>query len=82
MKRHYYVIYFDEETKEWNHDIDAESIKFDTGTIWNEESGNWESRYLKNNIQQGKANALMNDGLQFLNNISAVRHLIGGRNEN
>jgi len=78
MRQHYYVIYFDEETKEWIHDIDTESIRFDTGTIWNEENGKWENGYLKSDVQQGKVNALMNDGLQFLNNISAVRHLVGG----
>ena len=78
MRQHYYVIYFDEETKEWIHDIDTESIRFDTGTIWNEEDGKWENGYLKGDVQQGKINALMNDGLQFLNNISAVRHLVGG----
>jgi hypothetical protein len=78
MRQHYYVIYFDEETKEWIHDIDTESIRFDTGTIWNEKGGKWENGYLKGDVQQGKVNALMNDGLQFLNNISAVRHLVGG----
>lgn len=78
MRQHYYVIYFDEETKKWDHDIDTESIRFDTGTIWNEEGGKWESGYLRDDIQQGKIDALMNDGLQFLNNISAVRHLVGG----
>jgi hypothetical protein len=85
MAQHYYVIYFDEETKEWIHDIDTESIRFDTGTIWNEEDGKWESGYLGDgiwNIRQEKVDEIMNDGLQFLNRISAVWHLKEGNNGN
>ena len=74
MRQYYYVIYFDEETKEWTHDIDTESIRFDTGAIWNEEVGKWDVE----DANRWKVDALLNDGLHFLNNISAVRHLVGG----
>lgn len=74
MRQYYYVIYFDEETKEWIHDIDTESIRFDTGAIWNEEVGKWDVE----DANRWKVDALLNDGLHFLNNISAVRHLVGG----
>lgn len=77
MRQYYYVIYFDEETKKWIHVIDTESIRFDTGAIvrtnWNEEVGKWDVE----DANKWKVDALLNDGLHFLNNISAVRHLVG-----
>lgn len=78
MTQHYYVIYFDEETKEWFHDCDVESARFNTGTIWNESEDKWESGYLGDGIwnnKQEEVDLIMNDGLQFLNRISATRHL-------
>ena len=85
MAQYHYVIYFDEETKEWIHDCDIESYKFYDGTIWNTETQDWESGYLGDGIwndKQEKIDEIMNDGLQFLNRISAVWHLKKEENEN
>ena len=78
MAQYHYVMYFDEETKEWIHDVDTESVYFDNKTIWNTETEEWESGYLGDGIwndKQDKVDEIMNDGLQFLNRISAVWHL-------
>lgn len=78
MAQYHYVMYFDEETKEWIHDVDTESVYFDNKTIWNSETEEWESGYLGDGIwnnKQDKVDEIMNDGLQFLNRISAVWHL-------
>lgn len=78
MAHFYYVIYFDEETKEWVHDCDTESVRFDEGTIWSEEDQEWTSGYLGDGVwneTQEKVDEIFADGLTFLNRISAVWHL-------
>lgn len=85
MAQYHYVIYFDEETKEWVHDVDTESVNFDNKTIWNTETEEWESGYHGDGIwndKQDKVDEIMNDGLQFLNRVSAVWHLKEGNNGN
>jgi hypothetical protein len=85
MAQYHYVMYFDEETKEWIHDVDTESVYFDNKTIWNTETEEWESGYLGDGIwndKQDKVDEIMNDGLQFLNRISAVWHLKEGNDGN
>ena len=82
MAHYYYLVYFDEETKEWIHDVDSEEIRLEGKTIWNTETEEWESGYLGDGIwndKQDKVDEIMNDGLQFLNRISAVWHLTKGR---
>ena len=78
MAQYHYVIYFDEETKEWIHDCDTESIRFDGDTIWNEEEQNWENVFTHDGIwkdKQEEVDLILHDGLTFLNRISAVNHL-------
>ena len=46
MKRRYhFVIVFDEETKEWDIDIDGEEALFPNGTIFNSETMSYEYGY-------------------------------------
>lgn len=81
MAHYYYLVYFDEETKEWTHDVDSEEIRLEGRTIWNTETEEWESGYLGDGIwndKQDKADEIMNDGLLYLNRISAVWHLKKG----
>ena len=85
MAHYYYLVYFDEETKEWIHDVDSEEIRLEGKTIWNTEKEEWESGYLGDGIwndKQDKVDEIMNDGLQWLNRISAVWHLKEGNNGN
>ncbi len=75
MAQYYYVICFDDETKEWIHDADSEYIRFNHGTIWNEEIGQWERTHdQEGNLkeEQSKVDEIFGDGLTFLNRISAV----------
>jgi hypothetical protein len=85
MAHYYYLVYFDEETKEWIHDVDSEEIRLEGKTIWNTEKEEWESGYLGDGIwndKQDKVDEIMNDGLQWLNRISAVWHLKKEENGN
>jgi hypothetical protein len=85
MAHYYYLVYFDEETKEWIHDVDSEEIRLEGKTIWNTETEEWESGYLGDGIwndKQDKTDEIMNDGLQYLNRISAVWHLKKEKNGN
>jgi hypothetical protein len=85
MAQYHYVICFDEETKEWTHDVDTESVYFDNKTIWNTETEEWESGYLGDGVwndKQDDVDEIMNDGLIYLNRISAVWHLKEGNNGN
>ena len=78
MAQYHYVIYFDEETKEWCHDCDTEESKFQDGTIYDLEKDAWESGYLGDGVwndKQEEVDLLLHDGLTFLNRISAVSHL-------
>jgi hypothetical protein len=75
MAQYYYVICFDDETKEWIHDTDSEYVRFTNGTIWNEEIGQWERTHdQEGNLkeEQNKVDEIFGDGLTFLNRISAV----------
>jgi len=79
MSHYYYLVYFDEEAKEWFHDVDSEEIRLEGKTIWNTETEEWESAYLGDGIwnqKQEEVDSIMNDGIQFLNRISATKHLI------
>jgi hypothetical protein len=78
MTQYYYLICFDEDTKEWIHDCDTESIRLNDKTIWDDEKQAWISnRDSLGNLTKGqlKADELFADGITFLNRISAVRHL-------
>lgn len=83
MKQYHYVIYFDEETKEWIHDTALESNKFSNGTIFDNDLGKWESMYDSDgnlSPEQDYIDEIFADGLIFLNRISAVWHLKGKEN--
>lgn len=85
MAHYYYLIFFDEETKEWIHDVDSEENRLQGKTVWNPETEEWESGYLGDGIwndKQDKVDEIMNDGLQWLNRISAVWHLKKEENGN
>lgn len=45
MAEHHYIIKFDDKTKEWSHDPDSEEAKFLDGTIWDEDTGEWNYPY-------------------------------------
>ena len=78
MAEHYYVICFNDETKEWSHDCDTEDIRFDEGTIWDIEKEEWSKGYLGDlvwNEASIKADEIFGEGLTVLNQISAVFHL-------
>jgi hypothetical protein len=78
MKQHHYIIYYEEDTKSWVHDIDSEDVKFPEGTVFNIENQDWEYGYDKNLDPIGKhkdANEMLREGLVWLNRIAAVRHL-------
>jgi PKD repeat protein len=45
-KNHYFVVSYDTDTGEWDIDTDAETLKFDNETIYNNETGQWETAYL------------------------------------
>lgn len=82
MAQYYYVICFDEETKEWIHDYDSEYVRFNNGTIWNEDLGRWERIYDNEGTKiynSQKVDEILIDGLTFLNRISAVWHLTRGK---
>lgn len=85
MKQYHYVIYFDEETKEWIHDTGLEQVRFESGTIFNNDLGKWESIYdSEGNLsaEQKYVDEIFADGLTFLNRISAVWHLKEKDNNN
>jgi hypothetical protein len=44
-RRYHFVIMFDEETKQWDFDIDNEEVAFNSGTIYNKETKEWEFGY-------------------------------------
>ena len=44
-RQYHFVIMFDEETKQWDFDIDNEEVAFNNGTIYNIETGEWEFGY-------------------------------------
>ena len=44
-RRYHFVIVFDEETKEWDIDIDGEEILFPNGSIFNSETMSYEYGY-------------------------------------
>jgi hypothetical protein len=82
MAQYYYVIYFDDETKEWIHDADSEYVRFTNGTVWNEEIGQWQRTYDNegNRIHnRQKIDEVLIDGLTFLNRISAVWDMTRGK---
>lgn len=46
MTQHHFVIAYDTETKLWSWDTDQEELRFDDGTIYNEQTKEWSSGYL------------------------------------
>jgi len=44
-RQYHFVIMFDEETKQWDFDIDNEEVAFNNGTIYNKETQEWEFGY-------------------------------------
>ena len=44
-RQYHYIIMFDDETNEWNLDVDGEESAFPNGTIYNDEINTWEYGY-------------------------------------
>jgi len=44
-RQYHFMIMFDEETKQWDFDIDNEEVAFNNGTIYNKETEEWEFGY-------------------------------------
>jgi hypothetical protein len=34
MAQHHFILMYDDETKQWEHDVDSEEIRFSEGTIY------------------------------------------------
>lgn len=81
MTHYYYVVYFDDETKEWVHDADIEDSRLNSKIIWNENTGEWINPYKNEEYRksQEKVDEIFADGIVFLNRISAVWHLRDGK---
>lgn len=45
-KEHHFVVKFNESTGVWSWDTDEEEARFDEGTIFNHDTGEWSSGYL------------------------------------
>ena len=45
-KQHYFVVYFDNDTKQWVHDPDTEETYLDNQTVYNTKKYCWEYGYL------------------------------------
>ena len=70
MKEYHYVASYNAETKEWVHEYDVESIKFDGKTVWNHKTNEWESTYSGDGEWDesiDEIDALFYEGLKYLN---------------
>ena len=47
-RRYHFIVMFDDDTKEWDFDIDSEEIAFSSGTIYNNKTKGWEYGYAGN----------------------------------
>lgn len=47
-RQYHYIVMFDDETNEWNLDVDSEESAFPNGTIYNDEINTWEYGYAGN----------------------------------
>ena len=45
-KNHYFIVSYDTDTGEWDIDNDAETSLLDNKTIYDNETGQWETAYL------------------------------------
>lgn len=45
-KNHYFIVSYDTDTGEWDIDIDAETSRLNNETIYDNETGQWETAYL------------------------------------
>ena len=41
-RRYHFIVVFDDDTKQWDFDIDGEEIAFSNGTIYNDKTNGWE----------------------------------------
>ncbi len=45
-KNHYFIVSYDTDTGEWDIDIDAQTSRLNNETIYDNETGQWETAYL------------------------------------
>ena len=45
-KNHYFIVSYDTDTGEWDIDTDAETSLLDNKTVYDNETGQWETAYL------------------------------------
>lgn len=51
MTQHHFVVMYDTNTKEWNHEAEVESANFPDGTIYNDEVQEW-IHYNKSSLEE------------------------------
>lgn len=59
MTQHHFVVMYDTDTKEWNHEAEVESANFPDGTIYNDEVQEW-IHYNKSSLKDFDEDLLAN----------------------
>jgi len=57
-RRYHFIVVFDDDTKQWDFDIDGEEIAFSNGTIYNDKTNGWEYGYAGNGKYVGMEDKL------------------------
>lgn len=76
MKQHHYILCYETDTQSWILDSDCEEAHFPDGTIWNNDSQEWESGYLgdgKYESNEEELGAAINAALAVLNSITGEK---------
>lgn len=78
MNEFYFILSYNDETKEWTHEVDVEYMKFGVNNCLNIEQDLWlsymneDGSYKKGQID---GEELLGEALMILNRLSAVFHL-------
>lgn len=78
MNEFYFILSYNDETKEWTHEVDVEYVKFGANSCLNIDEDRWlpyineDGSYKKG---QTDGEELLDEAISILNRLSAVFHL-------
>lgn len=71
-KEHHFIVSYNEATKQWHWNTDAEEARFEEGTIFNYDTNEWSSGYLGEGEYEPAEEALIEQLRQALNVMNIV----------
>ncbi len=73
MAQHHFILMYDDETQQWEHDVDSEETRFIYGTVYHPNKEEWGYSYLGDGEFHPLEEGLIDNLTEAINNLNAKK---------